>query len=310
MVTIVAADKSTFLQTKPTLNIFNNTNSLNSINEIESTSFYAPIALINPNVPGLDGNVGSTAVPNGVSVYDFNFYYNTSGYDPITTANTIFQGATFTGGFSPPNSINPYTWFGDDATSQVVAFGPNSDGVAQLIFSVNPSVAYPGPFNSSTYPQLGDGFLVTDTPPTYDFNEIKYSTLMIYNYQGNVSLITLSYTVQATFSGTVGNLGDLTSMKGSIIVSGIQYDPFSPYYRQYVEWDVMANDIVVIRADYANQNCLVATLSNPNGDGSGATVKHSMLVPVPNGQYITSSGTSTAVNLNPFTYISVGQQNV
>lgn len=121
-------------------------------------------------------------------------------------------------------------------------------------------------------------------------------------------MLSLAYYLQATFFDD--DMTTLQSLKGTIIVDSLQYDPFSPYFRQYVEWDVLARDIVVIRADYINKNCLVATLSNPNGDGTNVQVKNSMIIPMPNGQYATSNGVETTLNPSPFTYVSVGSEQI
>lgn len=68
---------------------------------------------------------------------------------------------------------------------------------------------------------------------------------------------------------------------------------------------------MVIRADYANENVLVATLSNPNGDGTDATVKQSMLIPVPNGGfYEGTSTTPTTYYTGKTTYVSLGAQQL
>lgn len=98
MATIVAANKTTFLQTKPTLNIFQNTLKLNEVKEIVSVSLYVPVAVQRTNsevIASVDPDVNTTNVPTGVTVYDFNFYYNTSEYPPATTANRVFDNVAF-----------------------------------------------------------------------------------------------------------------------------------------------------------------------------------------------------------------------
>lgn len=147
--------------------MFNNT--LNTTGQVNSTTLYVPIAVINGQVPIITTN--DTTPPNGVNIYDFNFIFGVTPNQGVTSANAIIGGYTFNNLTSVPNILSNIEtkapWYNDGTTNVSFSTPANNDQIAQMIFSIDTKTLYQ-PYTNPPYATISTPFFVGGS--TYEFN--------------------------------------------------------------------------------------------------------------------------------------------